>query len=340
MTDASPPFRSYHSDSMMSDSADPASLAEDYQRLLKQHKRQTRQLNRLIKLADANAAKLVKSNAALEQLCDNLSRFVPQPVYDRLLAGKSQSLQAAKRAKLTLFFSDIVEFTALTEQLEPEQLAALMNDYFTEMTQICHRWGGTLDQFIGDALVIFFGDPDSKGSTEDACAATLMGLEMQQRLIALRTQWAASGIRMPMHIRIGISTGFCTVGNIGSQNRLHYTALGNVVNEAARIQALCPADGLLLSEDTYQLICQRISCQPFIATTLQGRQRKVQLYQPCDTDDATSDNKLIVGNENGFKLYLDSTNVTDRERITRLLTTALTAVQLNPDPAPPHTPDG
>jgi len=248
-------------------------------------------------------------------------------------------LQAAKRAKLTLFFSDIVEFTALTEQLEPEQLASLMNAYFTEMTKICHRWGGTLDQFIGDALVIFFGDPDSKGSTEDACAATLMGLEMQQRLTALRTECAASGIRMPMHIRIGISTGFCTVGNICSQNRLHYTALGNVVNEAARIQALCPPDGVLLSEDTYQLICQRISCQPYIATTLQGRQRKVQLYHPHDNADTTQTSDLIVGNENGFKLYLDATNVTDRDRITRLLTSALDAIQIT-DHTQTKAPDG
>jgi len=196
-----------------------------------------------------------------------------------------------------------------------------------------------LDQFIGDALVIFFGDPDSKGSTEDACAATLMGLEMQQRLTALRTEWAASGIRMPMHVRIGISTGFCTVGNIGSQNRLHYTALGNVVNEAAHIQALCPPDGVLLSEDTYQLICQRISCQPYIATTLQGRQRKVQLYHPHDNADTTQTSDLIVGNENGFKLYLDATNVTDRDRITRLLTSALDAIQIT-DHTQTKAPDG
>jgi len=339
MADSLNPHFPYNFDDILAGSSDPATLRDAYQHLLKQHKRQTRQLNRLVKMADANAAKLATSNAALEQLCDNLSRFVPQPVYHRLLEGRAQNLQAAKRAKLTLFFSDIVEFTALTEQLEPEQLASLMNAYFTEMTKICHRWGGTLDQFIGDALVIFFGDPDSKGSTEDACAATLMGLEMQQRLTALRTEWAASGIRMPMHVRIGISTGFCTVGNIGSQNRLHYTALGNVVNEAARIQALCPPDGVLLSEDTYQLICQRISRQPYIATTLQGRQRKVQLYHPHDNADTTQTSDLIVGNENGFKLYLDATNVTDRDRITRLLTSALDAIQLT-DHTQTKAPDG
>jgi len=331
MADSANPYWPYNFDDVLSSNADTSTLRDAYHSLLKQHKRQTRQLNRLVKMADANAVKLAKSNAALEQLCDNLARFVPQPVYDKLLAGKAHNLQAAKRAKLTLFFSDVVEFTALTEQLEPEQLASLMNDYFTEMTAICQRWGGTLDQFIGDAVVIFFGDPDSKGSAEDACAATLMGLEMQQRLIALRTEWAASGIRIPMHIRIGISTGFCTVGNIGSQSRLHYTALGNVVNEAARIQALCPADGVLLSEDTYQLICQRIGCASYISTTLYGRQRKVQLYQPIDNGDTPKGSDLIVGNENGFKLYLDSTNITDHARIQHLLTTALDALKPVPE---------
>jgi adenylate cyclase len=330
MADAANPLWRYDFDKILASDADAAMLRDAYQGLLKLHKRQTRQLNRLVKMADANAAKLAQSNATLDQLCQNLARFVPQPVYNKLLDGKAQQLQAAKRAKLTLFFSDIIEFTALTEQLEPEQLATLMNAYFTEMATICHRWGGTLDQFIGDAVVIFFGDPDSKGSIEDACSATLMGLEMQQRLAALRTKWAAAGIRMPMHVRMGISTGFCTVGNIGSQSRLHYTALGNVVNEAARIQALCPADRLLISEDTYQLVCQRISCAPYMSTTLHGRQRETHLYEPVNRPD-TAGSDLIVGNENGFKLYLDSTHITDRARIKLLLKNALEAIHTLPD---------
>ena len=110
--------------------------------LFKAHQRQTRQLNRLVTLADANADKLQLSNQKLELLSQNLSRFVAQTVVDSLAAGNDDTLNSTKRSELTLFFSDIVGFTSMTDELAPEQMAWLMNDYFTEMTHICNRWGG------------------------------------------------------------------------------------------------------------------------------------------------------------------------------------------------------
>ena len=112
-------------------------------------------MNRLIKLSDANAERLNNSNTALDRLSKNLSRFVPQKIADGLKADNNTDVQQVKRAELTVFFSDIVGFTQMSERLEPEQLAQLMGAYFAEMTEICNRWGGTLDQFIGDAIVIF-----------------------------------------------------------------------------------------------------------------------------------------------------------------------------------------
>ena len=212
-------------DIMETDASVPA-LRSALSDLLKTHQRQTRQLNRLVTLADANADKLQLSNRKLELLSQNLSRFVAQTVVDSLAAGNDDTLKSTKRSELTLFFSDIVGFTSMTDELAPEQMAWLMNDYFTEMTHICNRWGGKLDQFIGDAIVIFFGNPVSKGLDADARAAVHMALEMQQRLGVLREKWKAAGIRMLMRVRMGISSGFCTVGNFGSDERLHYTAIG------------------------------------------------------------------------------------------------------------------
>ena len=296
--------------------------------LLKAYQRQTRQLNRLVTLSDANADKLQLTNQKLELLSQNLSRFVAQTVVDSLAAGHDDTLKTIQRSELTLFFSDIVGFTGMTDDLAPEQMAWLMNDYFTEMTHICNRWGGTLDQFIGDAIVIFFGNPISNGLDADARAAVHMALEMQQRLTVLREKWKASGIQIPMHVRMGISSGFCTVGNFGSSERLHYTAIGRVVNEAARTQALCPVDKVLVTENTYNLVRDQISCKACDIAASVGPRQKVNLFEPLETQAETltnspPDERLIVGNSDGFKLYFDSNKVTETGKVKNLLEDAL-----------------
>ena len=125
--------------------------------LLDQFRRQSRQIDRLVKLSDANEEKLTSTNATLSSLTRNLARFVPETVVDSLMKSGGEQLAGTERRQLTVFFSDIVGFTSMTEQLEPEQLSTLLMDYFSEMNRLCARWGGTLDQFIGDAIVIFFG---------------------------------------------------------------------------------------------------------------------------------------------------------------------------------------
>ena len=303
-------------------------LRAGLQDLLKAYQRQTRQLNRLVTLSDANADKLQLTNRKLELLSQNLSRFVAQTVVDSLAAGNDDTLKTIKRSELTLFFSDIVGFTGMTDNLAPEQMAWLMNDYFTEMTHICKRWGGTLDQFIGDAIVIFFGNPVSNGLDADARAAVHMALEMQQRLSVLREKWKATGIQIPMHVRMGISSGFCTVGNFGSSERLHYTAIGRVVNEAARTQALCPVDKVLVTENTYNLVRDQISCKACDIAASVGPHQKVNLFEPLETQAETltnspPDERLIVGNSDGFKLYFDSNKVTETDKVKILLEDAL-----------------
>ena len=329
MADAITPSWKQDVDKLLAGKADNASLRAALTQLQKDYKRQTRQLNRLVKLADANAAKLSASNARLDTLSQNLARFVPQPVADSLKLGSQTNLQQVKRADLTLFFSDIVGFTSLSERLEPEHMAQLMGTYFSEMTAICNRWGGTLDQFIGDAIVIFFGDPNSNGPDNDAFNAVNMALEMQQRLIALRNQWADAGSDLSIHVRMGLSSGFCSVGNFGSTARLHYTALGNVVNEAARLQAHCPVDSVLISEDTYRRVRDRIKCRKGARITLTGRRYPVQVFEPMPDDISPADAGLVIGNDDGFRLYLDCNKLVDAMRVKDLLETALATLGVN-----------
>ena len=123
---------------------------------------------------------------------------------------------------LTVFFSDLQGFTELTERLEPEVLTELLTQYLTEMSNIAIKWGGTIDKFIGDAILVFFGDPKTKGKEEDAVSCVSMAIEMLEKLNSLRS-------KKTINARIGIHTGVCTVGNFGSEDRLDYTIIGNGV---------------------------------------------------------------------------------------------------------------
>ena len=316
---------------LSAEAPDQESLRETSQALVQQFSKQSRQLDRLVKLSDANEEKLTKTNAALSSLTRNLARFVPETVVDALMKSGDEQLAGTERRQLTVFFSDIVGFTGMTEQLEPEQLSKLLMDYFSEMNRLCARWGGTLDQFIGDAIVIFFGAPRSKGAQADARNAVGMALEMQERLAALRVKWAEEGLSPPLHVRMGLATGFATVGNFGSDSRLHYTAIGNAVNAAARIQALADKDSILIDADTQALVQDNLSCVTRDTVTLRGRQHPVQLYEVTG-DQSQRAHDFIVGSSDGFRLFLDSAVLSDRQAALSLLREAVRQIEEQDDP--------
>lgn len=116
---------------------------------------------------------------------------------------------ASKRKKLTIFFSDIAGFTETTESLESEQLTGLLNRYLTQMSKIALEHGATIDKYVGDAILIFFGDPESRSVREDALACVEMAIAMQRRMMGLQAEWRDLGSERPFQLRIGITTGFC-----------------------------------------------------------------------------------------------------------------------------------
>lgn len=286
------------------------------------YEKQTRQLNRLTKLSDSTQDKLTQSNNTLNKLLRNLQRFVPTAVVELLMREGAEQLPANSREKITVFFSDIVGFTTITERLDPENLAALITEYFTEMTDICTKWGGTLDQFIGDAIVIFFGAPSSHGDEEDARRAVAMAADMQNRLNELRLKWAQEGLTGAFEVRMGICTGFCNVGNFGSHERLHYTAIGTAVNSAARIQSLSAPSEILLAEDTYLLVRDHFKCAKSTTTTLQGQNHPTNLYKLAE-DQLASGASTITANEDGYRFYFDPKEIKDKTKVKTLLETAL-----------------
>ena len=197
-----------------------------------------------------------------------------------------------------------------------------MGDYFTEMSMICDKWGGTLDQFIGDAIIIFFGAPETTGTKNDALKAVGMALDMNDALHHLRQRWNQQGFNLEFEVRMGLSTGFSHVGNFGASDRLHYTALGNVVNEAARIQELGEAGQILLSQHSYAYVKDKFECSEYDTQTLKGYHHELTLYE-LSLQQKEWQSQLIYHEQTGFHLHLDLTSIDDKSQAIAHLRKAL-----------------
>ena len=218
----------------------------------------------------------------LERLAMRLAKYLSPQIYESIFSGKQDEATATARKNLTVFFSDIEQFTDLSDTLEPERLASVINSYLSEMSSIAIECGGTIDKFIGDAILVFFGDPETLGEDEDALHCVEMALRMNLRVTELQSHWKKLGVPRGLKVRMGITTGYCTVGNFGSEQRLDYTVLGSPVNLAARLQGLAPPDAVLVSETTYNLIKDQIECEYFDELTPKGFVRPVQIYRVKD----------------------------------------------------------
>ncbi len=211
-----------------------------------------------------------------------MAKYLSPQVYQSIFSDTGGKQRAHTRKNLTIFLSDIVQFTDLSDILEPERLATVINSYLSEMASISLDCGGTIDKFIGDAVLVFFGDPESEGESEDALRCVEMAIRMQARVVEMQKYWLKLGVTRGLHVRIGIATGFCTVGNFGSEQRLDYTVLGRPVNLAARLEGLAEPDTIFIDENTYSLIGDHVSCELVDRITPKGFARAVQVYKVGD----------------------------------------------------------
>ena len=203
---------------------------------------------------------LAEAHVRLEVANRLIRRYVPEQVADAVLSGAPEAIERHERRKLTIFFSDLVGFTDLSDELEPEDLATVLHDYFTEMSAIAGKHGGTVDDLIGDAVLVIFGAPDFTDDHDQALRAVRMAVEMQEAMGSLNDRWASAGIPETLRVRMGINTGVATVGNFGSADRTKYTALGKQVNVAARIQSHCEPGKVLIGHTTWLLVRDEIDC--------------------------------------------------------------------------------
>jgi class 3 adenylate cyclase len=266
-------------------------LTTDYARLLKN-------FSRMIRISDRNELRLQAVSGELEiekqkfeGIAGQLSKYLPRQIYDSIFSGNQSIEIKTQRKLLTVFFSDIQGFTHISSVIQPEVLTHYINAYFSEMSNIAAKYGGTIDKFIGDAMMVFFGDPDTRGSQEDALACVRMAYEMQQRLSELHIQWQREGLQHPFITRIGINTGYCNVGNFGSHSRMAYTILGGEVNLAARIEGKCEPGGVLISHETYAQVKDFVEVSERDLLELKGISEPVKTYAIVKVSDTNRSHK-------------------------------------------------
>ena len=272
---------------------------------------------------------LESANDFLATLSMKISRYISPQIYKSIFSGQKDVTIHTERKKLTIFFSDIQNFTATTERLQPELITELLNEYFTEMSVIAHQHGGTIDKFIGDAMLIFFGDPETRGDRSDAEACVRMAWSMQRRLVELNAKWRASGVEQPFKARMGINSGYCNVGNFGSADRMDYTIIGAEANLAARLQSIAEPGGIVISYETFALVNDIITAHPLASISMKGISREVIPYSVDNLlSKSTERSHVVVERMTGMDFYLDPTIVEEKDavRIRSILNEALAAI--------------
>ena len=250
-----------------------------------------------------------------ERILAKLSKYFSPQVYSSIFTGELDVNINTNRKSLTVFFSDIKGFTTITEKLEPEILTELITYYLTEMTNIAIEYGGTVDKYIGDAIMIFFGDPNTEGIKKDAVSCVAMALKMRRKVKAIRKKWESFGLTEALDVRMGIHTDVCTVGNFGSQDRLDYTVLGNGVNLASRLETLANPNEILISENTYNVIRNDIHCTYSDEIKVKGKSHPIKTFQVQDLILDKSDRETIDFETDGFSLMLRKEQIKNREKI-------------------------
>lgn len=244
-------------------------LARTFTRMAGEVQTRTDTLDRLV----------AERTSELENVANRLAKYLSPQIYNSIFSAKSEATGSLARKNLTIFFSDIAGFTDISDGMEPERLSFFINTYLSEMSKIAIEHGGTIDKFIGDAILVFFGDPETEGDRNDALRCARMALRMRDRVRELDKTWHENGISKSLRVRMGITTGYCTVGNFGSEHRLDYTVLGSPVNLAARLQTATEADTILIADSTWLLIRDAVDATPMGELVLKGFARPVGCYR-------------------------------------------------------------
>ncbi|MGD9543608.1 MAG: adenylate/guanylate cyclase domain-containing protein [Methylocystis sp.] len=270
---------------------------------------------------------LEERNAELERLSARLSKYLSPQLYGTLFKQNAVASIPAKRKKLTIFFSDVVSFSEMTERLEAEDLTRMLNDFLNEMAGLALAYGATIDKYIGDAVMIFFGDPETRGVKEDALACILMALDMQAMTRRLERRWREHGLDQRFQIRVGVNTGYCTVGDFGSQERMDYTIVGHQVNVAARLEGSAAPGSILISHETMTLVSEMIEVEEQSPLHVKGVSGPIRTYKALGKK-APAATETIHEEREGLRVDVDLLKA-DRDEAISLLQETIERLRSN-----------
>ncbi|MEK9727996.1 MAG: adenylate/guanylate cyclase domain-containing protein, partial [Candidatus Margulisiibacteriota bacterium] len=218
-----------------------------------------------------------------QKVKQNFSMYVSPKILKELSQNyKTIQPELGKEKEVTILFSDIRNFTSLTETSPVNQIISLLNEYFDAMIEIIQEYDGTVDKFIGDAVMAFWNAPVE--CENHSLLAVKAAMRMQERLVELNEQWQKED-RITITTGIGINTGNCIIGNIGSRRRVNYTLIGDSVNATARLEALCKQypDNILISQSTYDQIKDQLNCEFIDNVHVKGKKEALSIYAPRGT---------------------------------------------------------
>ncbi len=203
-------------------------------------------------------------------------QYFPPSVVRQLVDTPDMLTTLPTRKEVTIMFSDIKSFTTYSSTMTPEEISKTLNEYFEAMTDIAFKYGGTVDKFIGDGLMVFYGAPEPQ--PDHALRCVKAAIEMQMKCRELRARWEPAG-RLPLRIRIGINTGAVVVGDLGSPRRMEYTVLGSDVNLAQRLESNAPVEGIMISEATYRYVKGEVPIRELEPIKVKGLEDPVAVYE-------------------------------------------------------------
>jgi adenylate cyclase len=220
----------------------------------------------------------VRAHEALQREAkarEKYERFLPQQLVDDVMLDPNKEIRpGGVRQTITVLFADLRGFTTLSEANSPETVVDLLNRFFTLMSEVIFRHGGTLDKYIGDGVLALFGAPYA--TERDAVKAVRAAIDMQRAVQVFNQELVAAG-QAHIGVGIGINTGSAIVGFIGSESRLDYTAIGDTVNTAARLEHLAKAGQIIISEHTMQALDASVSYTQLEAVQVKGRTARMQI---------------------------------------------------------------
>jgi adenylate cyclase len=206
------------------------------------------------------------------------SRYVSPAVVNSLIENPDRVRLGGEKKELTVFFSDVAGFTSISEQLSPEELVQLLNEYLSEMTALVFKHDGTLDKYIGDAVMAIWGAPIPQN--DHALRACKAALEMQEVIFEMNRRWKKEG-KPELGARAGINTGDMIVGNMGGVRRFDYTVIGDNVNLASRLESANKQYGsrIMIAEQTYQLVASDVLVRELDSLVVKGKTQPVKVYE-------------------------------------------------------------